>query len=73
MGQMKGCEGNKIGLFTIMSQPIRFIRKTVWSDIFSVRKRFWSEKIWVQNFFRSEQYFVLKICWSEKNNWSKKS
>ena len=70
-----------------MSQPLRLIRKTVWSDIFWVRKTLvrkffdWeiccSEKEFDQNFFLigkkfwSEKFLFKKIL-VEKKFWSEK-
>ena len=62
-----------------MSQPIRLIRKTVWSDIFLFRIFFWflSEKIsgrkkFLVGFFFGWNNFWLKKFWSEKNVGPKK-
>ena len=57
-----------------MSQPIRLIRKTVWSDIFLIRIFFWlwseknfgRKKFLVGNFFLVGKIFGRKKLWSEK-------
>ena len=45
-----------------MSQPIRFIRKTVWSDMFLIEK-----KIGLEKKIRSEKFFGWEIFWLENN------
>ena len=57
-----------------MSQPIRLIRKTVWSDIFLVRnflvveeEKNCQKKCMVGEKKLSEFFFVRNFFWSEKN------